>query len=888
MKENFEHGVTSESEYKSKFRKLIMKVHSDTFKGDKNDAEMKAKAANFAQKINELNSSKLDWKDKLDEINVYEKKIEEMFNRMGENSKIAENMGESASEEGPEGKALVPYGMESSRGDEETQDLEGAERNARKDMGRKMGKDAEEEDYGKFKMGEEKDPGYDMEEQEKLSKLEELRNLVEEKRKAYAAEDYKTTNLFVKLKGVLGLKNDKLPKSAKDSFAYQQYQGALNELRELQIQSMRDKYANIDNLPPAEKAVAMTEMKKEMGNMATYFGINEKIDLAGARTDARAAAWSETKMGRFGEKALKRSAELINAYRKLDPKVKRGIAIALFAVGGVAALTGSAGVAAGVAGVSLVRRWISGAALGVGVTAGLEVRSRNRANKNAERDKNEITGNVERSLQEHLQALNEYCNSEMKTFHDSLQKEKSQARNRRLIGVGVGLAVGSGAAGWLAREGFGLLKHGAGAVWEHINVGGADETGGMIHNASEQLHSGAGAISSVEHATTHVGVPDGDRVHLGGTTTETSHAGVADSDKFHPTEAPVSGHGTYEHVAVKGDSVEKIMIQQKIAEGMNPHDAESLAHQIASNSDNEETIKQLSNLKPGQKVIVDWEKGTVKVDRVLGAHVNAPDVHAGAPDTQHVGVSHPEGAPTHHPAVEKVPPADPNKIEHPISETSTQEGVNPNTEPASVSVHEGVETDNPDLNAQTHVSAEGDQIYQETTSEYNKAFGSYGAEIMRNIQVMPESMQAHQEEFLELGKLKMVAEEAFERASHDSNDFVGVRERDLELARTSYETAYSNILNKLAVETFAGQEIEGGVAGLKAAGAADFLDSDYGQSAKILELRRYVASQYGENFASVKPEDTSAFKWINRMLKAVISLGGDDYKNFRIPQGAGK
>jgi hypothetical protein len=870
MKESFERSVSPESEYKSKFRKLIMKVHGDTFKGDKDDIEMKAKAADFARKINELNSSKLDWKDKLNEIGIYEKKIEEMFNGTNKNDEGVEKVSEeAASEESPEEKALVPYGAENSQdGVGATQEPEAAERDARKDMGGKFGEDMDGENDGKFKMGEEKDPDHNLEEQEKLSKLEELRNLVEEKRKAYAAEDYKTTNLFTKLKGVLGLKSENLPKSAKDSFAYQQYQGVLNELRELQLQSMRDKYANIDNLPPAEKAVAMTEMKKEMGEMAIYFGISEKIDLAGARTDARTIAWSETKIGRFGEKALKRSAELINAYRKLDPKVKTGIAIALFAVGGVAALTGSAGVAAGVAGVSLVRRWISGAALGVGVTAGLEARSRNKANETAEKNRNEIVGNPEENWQQQFQALNEYCGSEMKTFHDSLQKEKSQARNRKLIGASVGLAVGTGAAGWLAREGFGLLKHGAGAAWEHINVGGADETGG--------LHASAGA-SPVDHVGSPQVAP-----HL-------DHSNASYGDAFHPTEAPVSTHGVYEHVAVKGDNVEKMMIHQKMAEGMSRPDAEKLAHVIASNPDNEETIKQLSKIKPGQKIIVDWEKGTVKVDRILGAHVNAPDVHAaGAPDA-HIGASHAEGATMHHPAVEKAIPVDPNNVEQPALEASTQEGVNPSAEPVGGGAHEGVgNDDSPDSNMQAHASADEDRMYQETTNEYNKAFGSYGAEVMRNIQAMPESMQAHQEEFLELGRLKVGAEEAFERALRDPGDITGVRAGDLELARTSYEAAYSKILNGLAVETFAGQEIEGGVAGLKAAGAADFLDSDYGQNDKILELREYVASQYGENFASVKSEDTSAFKWINRMLKATISLGGDDYKNFRIPQGTGK
>ncbi|MFZ2188323.1 MAG: hypothetical protein WAV73_02045 [Candidatus Moraniibacteriota bacterium] len=753
-----------------------------------------------------------------------------------------------------------------------------AKRETRKNMGRKIGKSIEEKDDGRFKMGEEKDAAYSPEEKEKLGKLEELRILVEEKRKGYAAEDYRTTNIFTKLKSVLGMKTENLPTGAKDSFAYQQYQGALNELRNLQIQAMRDKYANMDSLPPAEKAAAMTEMKKEMGDMATYFGFTEKLDLAGARTDARTASWSETKMGRFGEKALKIGAELINKYRTLDPRIKTGIAVALFAAGGYAAFTGSAVAVAGVTGVNLVRRWLGGAVLGTSVTAGLEARSRNKVNKKAGKDKNEMMGNVERSLQEHIQALNEYCGKEMKTYHDGLQKEKSQARNRKLIGAGVAVAVGSGAAGWLIGKGFGLMKDGATSLWEHVNVGGADESGGLAF-ASEPapVEVGTNPIDHADsaHEATHAGASDGDRFNP---KMEATHAGASDGDRFSSVEAPVSAQGASEYVAAKGDSVERIMINQKIAEGMSPHDAETLAHQIASNPDNEETLKELGKIKPGQKVIVDWEKGTVKVDRILGAHVNTPDVPAG-------------GTEVHQPSVEKVMPVGPDVS--PTPEAPVSAGVAPDVEPHSSSVdsgvraQEGVENSSPNSNAQSHASADGDRMHQELNNEYQKVYGKGGAEILRNIQSMPESMQSHRGELLDLGRLKAAAEEAYTRAVSDTNDVSGARAAALESAKGGYEKAYAKAFNSLARETFAGQQIEGGVAGLKAVGAAEFLGSENGQSSKIVELKGYVAKQFGTNFSNPLPGE-NMFSWTTRMIKSSLEAGGVEYKNFKLLDRGGK
>jgi hypothetical protein len=289
---------------------------------------------------------------------------------------------------------------------------------------------------------------------EKQESLEELKTLVKEKRIACAREDYKNTNQFKRLKSILGIKKN--PYNNKETFAYQQYQGALHELRDLEIQSLKDAYANIDSLPEDKKELILAEMKQKMGELATYFGVDEKIELAAARTDARTEAWAETGTGKFADTALKKSAEMINWYRKLDPKLKMAVSGTLFAVGGVAGLTGAVGIASTVASVKLLQRCISGAVLGTGVAGGLEAWSRKKAKDKVKNDKEEIINKEDWT--EKFNALNDYCSKEMRTFHESLQKEKSGAIKRKLIGAGVGVFVGSGAAADCAKWGFGMAK----------------------------------------------------------------------------------------------------------------------------------------------------------------------------------------------------------------------------------------------------------------------------------------------------------------------------------------------------------------------------------------------------------------------------------------------
>ncbi|MFA5961857.1 MAG: hypothetical protein WC848_04205 [Parcubacteria group bacterium] len=444
-----------------------------------------------------------------------------------------------------------------------------------------------------------------MTEQEK--QLELLQSLVAEKRKAYATADYNSETLFSKIKGVLGLKNEQMPTNAKDNFAFQQYQGALNELRNLQIQMMRDKYANIDALPPEEKAARITEMKKEMGDMATYFGVCEKLDLAGARTDARTEAWSETKMGRLGKGALDWSAKRINDYRTMDRKKKIAISIVLLSLGGVGAFSGSVGVISAVAVSKGIQRWLGGAALGAGIATSLESRSRTKVNQKAEKNRGAILENSEASWQEQLQALNEYCGNEMRGFHESLQDEKYGATRRKLLGAGVSVFVGSGAAATLLREGFswvghtetfGKVKDVATDLWKSSGVGGIVGAGIESIKAHNPFGS-SGGTSASEH-----GLRDTPASKLGSSANGMEEKFGMD-EKFGPKGAPSS-------------SVEN---------GLKNHPSSKLASKIGGMYDEmADKVKGAAN-----KFEKDYLQGTSTPDKAPLHPTEAP-AHAGASD----------------------------------------------------------------------------------------------------------------------------------------------------------------------------------------------------------------------------------------------------------------
>lgn len=444
---------------------------------------------------------------------------------------------------------------------------------------------------------------------EKQEKIEEIRALVREKRRSYAREDYANTNHFKRLKSILGLGDKQNPFNSKETFAYQKYQEALNELRNLEIQSLKDDYSNIDSLPENKKETILAEMKQRMGELATFFGLDEKIELAGARTDARTEAWVETKAGKFADVALKKSAEMINWYRKLDPKIKIAISGTLLAAGGVAAITGAVGIASTVASAKMIQRCIGGTVTGAGIAGGLEARSRKKAKNKIEDDKNEIIGKEEWT--EKFNALNDYCDKEIKTFHESLQKEKNGATKRKLLGAGVGVFVGSGAAADCLRYGFSWVGH--------------TETFGKVKDVATGFwkNSGASGIvrAGIESVKTHnpfsspvVEIPDSESTANTSSITENmkpvevisevnldpnesllveAEKSFADlnSPKTVEVEAPDAkivdvpnpevNANIIEVEIPKGGSMEKVMIQQLQEQGISKKEAGKFAHRMA-------------------------------------------------------------------------------------------------------------------------------------------------------------------------------------------------------------------------------------------------------------------------------------------------------------------
>jgi hypothetical protein len=744
----------------------------------------------------------------------------------------------------------------------------------------------------------------------------------------------------------------------------------------------------------------MTEMRNEMGQMATYFGVCEKLDLAGARTDARTEAWSETGTGRFGEAALKRSAEMINWYRKLDPRVKIALSVSLMAGGLGAAAMGSFGVASVVGGTKLLQRWLGGAALGAGIAGGLEARSRNKANQTAEKGRGAIFENSEASWQEQLQALNEYCGNEMRNFHDGLQDEKYGATRRKLLGAGVGVFVGSGAAATLLREGFswvghteifGKVKDVATGLWKSSGAGGivgagiesikgynpfgssgggavehglrdtpasklgpsangmeekfgmdekfglkgaqgssienglrdnpssklASKVGGMYDEIADKVKGAAGKFekdylqgtpsaekvpfsssvdgdlrlhdnevkvpsgpkeafsSSVDgdlrlhpdDAPTHAGASDGDRFHP---RTEATHAGASDGDRFNPVEAPTNPN--IKDLKING-SIERTIIRQLQEQGISKPDAGKFAHRMAlkyvedyniAHPNAPITFESLNHVQPEDNLKLNIDPNNLDKSGIVSFER--------ASDNLHTGGANATGIPNR--------PEVGNSGRSPIAEaaekpaTPDDAGVEKNVSDARQEAQRVARARSVDMGNST--------IDTPTQEEYQKLYGrSEGAYVVENIQAMPASIRLHEGELFNLGKLKSVAEEAFNRASADTNDISYARRDALELAKRSYETAYADIFNKLARETFAGHPVKGGLIGLKNISADQFLEGDGGQNSKIMDMKNYIAKQFGEKFSEPEPRE-SAFKWVNRMIQETLKSGGVEYKNYKI------
>ncbi|MFA7319621.1 MAG: hypothetical protein WC022_03450 [Parcubacteria group bacterium] len=256
---------------------------------------------------------------------------------------------------------------------------------------------------------------------ERGSDLEELQAAVEHARMGYAKKDYEVTSVFAKIKKIFGGNLRSIPGNHPETHdQYNAYKIALTELLDYQVAQLKEK-----NLSPEESGTEMERLTK-------YYNQDEKANLYAARTDARAEIW-EKKYGKAPGWIAKYGGKYINKYRKLNWKTKMAL--------GVGAVLSGAGLL--VAG----QRILSGAAAGMGVTAVMEARYRQKEEARLAQEQTEIKEKLEKIAdpEERYSKFMEHMQAEMDGYGKDLRTEKSKAFQRRMLGATAGIFIGSGA-----------------------------------------------------------------------------------------------------------------------------------------------------------------------------------------------------------------------------------------------------------------------------------------------------------------------------------------------------------------------------------------------------------------------------------------------------------
>jgi hypothetical protein len=267
--------------------------------------------------------------------------------------------------------------------------------------------------------------------------LKRLDEAIANARNNYAKKDYEVTNILARIKNVLNLRTR--PGNLQETHdLYNQYQICVNDRLQFEMEELKGK-----NLTPEE-------FKVEAEKIAKYYNQDEKANLYGAHTDARAKVWEE-KFGKKPKWIAEKSGKLINRYRKVNWKIKMGVGI-------IAGLSGAGFLVAG-------QRILGGAAAGVGVHGFLEGRYRGKEEERLQGERGEMLKNVEgiEGQEKKCEALMQMLQNEVGGFQKDLQMERKGARNRKLLGATAGALLGSGKLQEFVR--WGLSETNAG---EHI------------------------------------------------------------------------------------------------------------------------------------------------------------------------------------------------------------------------------------------------------------------------------------------------------------------------------------------------------------------------------------------------------------------------------------
>lgn len=243
------------------------------------------------------------------------------------------------------------------------------------------------------------------------SELKKLEEDLTSARNEYAKKHYKATSTISWIRMVVTVDERAIDDVKEVKEAYGKYRESMGNLLNFRIECIK-RWKNEGKMDDAV-------MKKQMGELIKYFDIDEKINLFESRTNARTEARKE----KWGEKALNLSTKFINWHRKLNFKTKMAI-----------------GVIAGITGLGIARRGISSITTGVAATEIAESLYRRREKEHSEEFKEKTLKSLEQEDGDKLEKLQEFLNGRIDNYNQNLFKELKSAKNRKLIGVGVGLA----------------------------------------------------------------------------------------------------------------------------------------------------------------------------------------------------------------------------------------------------------------------------------------------------------------------------------------------------------------------------------------------------------------------------------------------------------------
>jgi hypothetical protein len=319
-------------------------------------------------------------------------------------------------------------------------------------------------------------------------------------REAYVASDYKTSGVLTRLKRFFGRNMQTGTEGVADTHGlYEIYRTKSEEYKNLRVQELTEKYKE---MTPEELAANRSEMDKELGVLVTEFNLSEKTELYNARREAMV----KEREGTISGKALEVGNNLINKYRKLGFKKQMLFSAALLGGGVACAATGAVFLAGGISAIALGRRIIGGASAGLATINLQEAGRRGLEKRRSEKDKAatmEDLGNIE-DLDAKFEALSGKLQSEIDTFKTSLDTEKRKSINRRIIGAGVGVFVGSGLAGQLMKDGFNWAG----------NTGAGKYVADQYHNASKFAGGQMDSIKNSQFAQKASGAAGGFGKHF--------------------------------------------------------------------------------------------------------------------------------------------------------------------------------------------------------------------------------------------------------------------------------------------------------------------------------------------------------------------------------------